>query len=114
MKHPFYGHCQEDISRLKGKGHETAKQDVSPGSCLSVRFCTLRQRTSLLAGPSSVCKTVRIDHPMTRPKTGAPARPRGGHSAQSVSLKCLAEYLGVSPATVSLVINRSPAAKSIP
>ena len=51
---------------------------------------------------------------MTRPKTGAPARPRGGHSAQSVSLKFLAEYLGLSPATVSLVINRSPAAKSIP
>jgi LacI family transcriptional regulator len=31
-----------------------------------------------------------------------------------VSLKFLAEHLGLSPATVSLVINRSPAAKSIP
>jgi LacI family transcriptional regulator len=31
-----------------------------------------------------------------------------------VSLKSLAEHLGLSPATVSLVINRSPAAKSIP
>jgi DNA-binding LacI/PurR family transcriptional regulator len=51
---------------------------------------------------------------MTRPKTGASSRPRGGHSAQSVSLKFLAEHLGLSPATVSLVINRSPAAKSIP
>ncbi len=32
----------------------------------------------------------------------------------SISLKKLAEYLGVSSATVSLVINRSPGAKSIP
>src|SRR5215472_8278519 len=31
-----------------------------------------------------------------------------------VSLKALAEHLQLSPATVSLVINRSPAAKSIP
>jgi LacI family transcriptional regulator len=34
--------------------------------------------------------------------------------APSVSLKFLAEHLRLSPATVSLVINRSPAAKSIP
>jgi DNA-binding LacI/PurR family transcriptional regulator len=81
---------------------------------LSVPLCTLRQRTSPLARPSSVCQTTRIEHPMTRPKTGASSRPRGGHSAQSVSLKFLAEHLGLSPATVSLVINRSPAAKSIP
>jgi len=33
---------------------------------------------------------------------------------QTVSLKALAEHLHLSPATVSLVINRSPAAKSIP
>jgi DNA-binding LacI/PurR family transcriptional regulator len=32
----------------------------------------------------------------------------------SISLKALAEHLQLSPATVSLVINRSPAAKSIP
>jgi DNA-binding LacI/PurR family transcriptional regulator len=32
----------------------------------------------------------------------------------SISLKALAEHLGLSSATVSLVINRSPAAKSIP
>ena len=44
----------------------------------------------------------------------ASSRPRGGASAHSVSLKSLAEHLGLSPATVSLVINRSPAAKSIP
>jgi LacI family transcriptional regulator len=51
---------------------------------------------------------------MSRPKTGAAAQPSGGKSAQSVSLKFLAEHLGLSPATVSLVINRSPSAKSIP
>jgi LacI family transcriptional regulator len=51
---------------------------------------------------------------MKRAKTLAPSRPRGNTSARSVSLKSLAEHLGLSPATVSLVINRSPAAKSIP
>jgi DNA-binding LacI/PurR family transcriptional regulator len=51
---------------------------------------------------------------MTRSKTVASSRPRGNDSARSVSLKFLAEHLGLSPATVSLVINRSPAAKSIP
>jgi LacI family transcriptional regulator len=51
---------------------------------------------------------------MTRSKTIASSRPRGNTSARSVSLKFLAEHLGLSPATVSLVINRSPAAKSIP
>ena len=35
-------------------------------------------------------------------------------SKTSISLKALAEHLGLSSATVSLVINRSPAAKSIP
>src|SRR6266481_2032129 len=51
---------------------------------------------------------------MPRSKTVASSRPRGEASAPSVSLKFLAEHLGLSPATVSLVINRSPAAKSIP
>jgi DNA-binding LacI/PurR family transcriptional regulator len=43
-----------------------------------------------------------------------PKSARGKTSAQSVSLKSLAARLELSPATVSLVINRSPAAKSIP
>jgi DNA-binding LacI/PurR family transcriptional regulator len=51
---------------------------------------------------------------MTRSKTVASSRPRESDSARSVSLKFLAEHLGLSPATVSLVINRSPSAKSIP
>jgi DNA-binding LacI/PurR family transcriptional regulator len=38
----------------------------------------------------------------------------GNAYAQGVSLKSLAAHLQLSPATVSLVINRSPAAKSIP
>ena len=33
---------------------------------------------------------------------------------QPITLKMLADYLRLSPATVSLVINRSPAADSIP
>jgi DNA-binding LacI/PurR family transcriptional regulator len=93
---------------------ESRNKDANREGCLSVPFRTLPERASPLARPSSVCQTTRIEHPMTRPKTGASSRPRGGHSAQSVSLKFLAEYLGLSPATVSLVINRSPAAKSIP
>jgi DNA-binding LacI/PurR family transcriptional regulator len=44
----------------------------------------------------------------------ASSRPRGDAAAPPVSLKFLAEHLGLSPATVSLVINRSPSAKSIP
>jgi len=51
---------------------------------------------------------------MPRSKTVASSQPRGNTSALSVSQKFLAEHLGLSPATVSLVINRSPAAKSIP
>src|SRR3989442_13394397 len=41
------------------------------------------------------------------PKTRKPAR-------ESVSLKLLAEHLGLSKTAVSFVINRSPSAKSIP
>src|SRR5580704_9082542 len=50
---------------------------------------------------------------MPRPKSkGAPdARKPSG---SGVSLKSLAEHLGLSQAAVSFVINRSPAAKSIP
>jgi len=52
-------------------------------------------------------------HPMTRAKgfqstKGFPA------GATSISLKELAQHLGLSSATISLVINRSPGANSIP
>src|SRR5215470_870251 len=42
------------------------------------------------------------------------AKSKRSTAEPAVSLKCLAEYLNLSPATVSLVINQSPAAKSIP
>ena len=41
------------------------------------------------------------------------SRPAGAPN-QPVSLKALADYLGLSPATVSLVVNQSPVADSIP
>lgn len=51
---------------------------------------------------------------MARPKPLASSLLPTPRHAQTVSLKTLAEHLKLSPATVSLVINRSPAAKSIP
>jgi DNA-binding LacI/PurR family transcriptional regulator len=60
-----------------------------------------------------ICETTWQYTSMPRPKSVVnsharkPARP-------SVSLKSLAEHLGLSQAAVSLVINRAPAAKSIP
>ena len=52
---------------------------------------------------------------MPRLKLATSGQPPGRKGpAQSVSLKHLAEHLGLSPATVSLVMNGSPAAKSIP
>src|SRR5580693_5430097 len=50
---------------------------------------------------------------MPRSKSG-PAPLVRKPARQSVSLRLLAEHLGLSQAAVSLVINRSPAAKSIP
>ena len=50
---------------------------------------------------------------MPRPKSGSASRAHKA-SGQGVSLKSLAEHLGLSQAAVSLVINRSPGAKSIP
>lgn len=51
---------------------------------------------------------------MPRPKLALPKRSLGAAPAPAISLKSLAQHLQLSPATVSLVINRSPAAKSIP
>src|SRR5215469_17236869 len=42
--------------------------------------------------------------------TGKKQKPEGG---RPVTLKILAEYLDLSPATVSIVLNNSPVAKSI-
>lgn len=49
---------------------------------------------------------------VTRKSSGKSTEPASRN--RTVSLKDLAEHLGLSPATVSLVINRSPVADSIP
>ncbi len=51
---------------------------------------------------------------MARRKTSPPAKPRGEKPRQTMSLKRLAEHLGLSPATVSIVINRTPMSDTIP
>src|SRR5437870_10086059 len=51
--------------------------------------------------------------PMSRPKSARLAASQNSPE-QKVNLRELAEHLGLSVATVSLVMNRSPAAKSIP
>src|SRR6059058_4367692 len=58
-------------------------------------------------------ETIAHDIVMPCPKSGTSLRARTP-SGQSVSLKSLAEHLGLSQAAVSLVINRAPGAKSIP
>lgn len=51
---------------------------------------------------------------MTAKKSGKPTGSTVSMSPKQVSLKELAEHLGLAPATVSLVLNRSPVADSIP
>src|SRR6266700_48201 len=75
----------------------------------------LRKNSDCRLSPQLRCAKLPARYtPMPRSKMVAFSRPRGQASAPSVSLKFLAEHLQLSPATVSLVINRSPAAKSIP
>lgn len=52
-----------------------------------------------------------------RQKRSRPGRvlgARASSAAPPVTLKTLAEHLGLSPATISLVVNRAPAARTIP
>jgi LacI family transcriptional regulator len=42
-----------------------------------------------------------------------PPRKNGTQGERPISLKILAEYLDLSPATISLVVNNAPGAKSI-
>src|SRR5260370_13852241 len=52
---------------------------------------------------------------MPRPKSSAESQGvRSGSATPGVGLKIVAGHLGLSKAAVSLVINRSPSAKSIP
>jgi LacI family transcriptional regulator len=59
-------------------------------------------------------KLTQPEKTMPRPKSVAIQALRRASANSSVSLKNLAEHLGLSKAAVSLVINRSPSAKSIP
>src|SRR6202158_2831575 len=61
----------------------------------------------------SLCETTLQDTPMLRSKTSLASKARKP-ARESVSLKSLAEHLGLSKTAVSFVINRSPRAKSIP
>src|SRR5215469_18877895 len=61
----------------------------------------------------SLCETTFTVRPMPRKKSSQGSQ-SGQSSGRGVSLKSLAEHLGLSQAAVSFVINRSPAAKSIP
>src|SRR5689334_1837218 len=58
-------------------------------------------------------ETTTHNSAMPRPKSGTNLH-AGRALGQGVSLKSLAEHVGLSQAAVSLVINRSPGAKSIP
>src|SRR5262245_11129203 len=62
---------------------------------------------------STMCETTarKIAMPRTKSSQNPAPHPSG---RQGVSLKRLAEHLGLSQAAVSLVINRAPGAKSIP
>jgi DNA-binding LacI/PurR family transcriptional regulator len=57
-----------------------------------------------------LCETARVISKKTRPASDGSGRA----ARRPMSLKKLAEHLGLSPATVSLVINRSSVADSIP
>jgi LacI family transcriptional regulator len=54
------------------------------------------------------------DYRVPRQKARSSRRRSAAPGVQPVTLKTLADHLGLSPATISIVINRSPAARSIP
>lgn len=65
-----------------------------------------------LAVRGRLCETADVPQkskPRVPASSGSSGRPR-----KHVSLKMLADYVGLAPATISLVINRSPAAETIP
>ena len=62
---------------------------------------------------TALCETSAQDTPMP-PSKSSVIPPSRKPARQSISLKSLAEHLGLSKTSVSLVINRSPRAKSIP
>jgi len=71
-------------------------------------------RSTVLCSKSCHASLLVRDCDVPRKATGRHSGSRGVKRDQPVSLKKLAQHLGLSPATVSLVINRSPVADSIP
>jgi DNA-binding LacI/PurR family transcriptional regulator len=120
MKHPAARACQEECRKkpeyivLELAHDKSIFLEFWPATCANIVLSLAKNFALPLVAATPLCQTTRTKHPMPRSKTVASSRPRGEGSAPSVSLKFLAEHLGLSPATVSLVINRSPAAKSIP
>src|SRR5438270_2840768 len=66
-----------------------------------------------LVAVRSLCETILQYTPMARSKPTLASKAQK-NARESISLKTLAEHLGLSKTAVSLVINRVPAAKSIP
>ena len=90
------------------KGHHFVQEDSAAQISEAVGDFVLGLVPVLL-----LCKTTLRNTPMPRSKTTLPSKARKP-AKDSVSLKTLAEHLGLSKTAVSLVINRVPAAKSIP
>jgi len=74
------------------------------------RACAINRHTG---GRVELCTQSSSQHAVAA-ETRRARRAGDGVDRPADSLKFLAEHLALSPATVSLVINRSPAAKSIP
>src|SRR4029077_12348449 len=107
MRHRVEQRCQAEYARCSQRVVLEPAHNKSifltPGTPRRLRKISSYRLPSQLP----LCHTTRTITPMRRSKTVAPSPPRGITSALSVSQKFLAEHLGLSPATVSLVINRS-------
>src|SRR5437762_10380175 len=66
-----------------------------------------------LVAVRSLCETILQYTPMARSKPTLASKAQK-NARECISLKTLAEHLGLSKTAVSLVINRVPAARSIP
>ena len=79
-----------------------------------VRLNRYRQKTEDRRPTPAIEMKKRGSKPNSKPKFEAKLKPKTHRPGQKVSLKFLADYLGLSPATLSLVMNRSAVADSIP
>jgi DNA-binding LacI/PurR family transcriptional regulator len=76
------------------------------------RLCETAQRVGEQIAPAENARAEASKQSMSKQKKAGPPAVR--HVPQKISLKFLADHLGLSPATVSLVMNRSAVADSIP